>query len=120
VRSLDAHVECACKHPCTLQTLAWPRNGLIATINILSNRKALFCMHACVQSMVAAETSIRVSRETLRDLEQLRQAFQTQTAEETIRKLIRERRSSALSRMFGSGKGRVRAFTEADRLESHH
>ena len=70
--------------------------------------------------MSAADTSIRVSRETLRDLEQLRQTFQTQTAEETIRKLIRERRSAALTRLIGSGKGKVRAFTEAGRLESHH
>jgi hypothetical protein len=70
--------------------------------------------------MSSADSSIRVSRETLRDLEQLRQALQTQTADETIRKLIRERRSSALSRMYGSGKGRVSPFTEADRLDSHY
>jgi len=71
-------------------------------------------------NMSTADTSIRVSRETLRDLENLRQAFQTQTAEETIRKLIRERRSAALSRVFGSGKGRVKAFSEADRVDSHY
>jgi len=70
--------------------------------------------------MSAADTSIRVSRETLRDLEQLRQAFQAQTAEETIRKLIRERRSAALTRLIGSGKGKVSAFSEADRLGSHY
>jgi hypothetical protein len=70
--------------------------------------------------MSTADTSIRVSRETLRDLEGLRQAFQTQTAEETIQKLIRERRSAALTRLIGSGKGKVPAFTEADRLESHY
>jgi hypothetical protein len=70
--------------------------------------------------MSTADSSIRVSRETVRELEQLRQAFQTQTAEETIRKLIRERRSLAISRMIGSGKGKVRAFTEADRLDSHY
>jgi len=70
--------------------------------------------------MSTADTSIRVSRETLRDLEQLRRAFQTSTADETIRKLIRERRTAALSRMFGSGKGKVRPFTEADRVDSHY
>jgi len=77
-------------------------------------------MRACISSMSAADTSIRVSRETLRDLEQLRQVLQTQTAEETIRRLIRERRSAALTRLIGSGKGKVRSFTEADRLESHY
>ena len=70
--------------------------------------------------MSAANTSIRVSRETLRDLEALRRTFDTATAEETIRKLIRERRSAALTRMIGSGRGRVKAFSEADRLESHY
>lgn len=70
--------------------------------------------------MAGADTSIRVSRSTLRDLERLRTALQTDTAEETIRKLIRERRSAALSRMLGSGKGRIRPFTEADRFDSHH
>ncbi len=77
-------------------------------------------MRACARCMATAETSIRVSRETLRDLDRLRQALQTQTAEETIRRLIRERRSAALFRMFGSGKGKLGAYAEADRLESHY
>lgn len=77
-------------------------------------------MRACIIAMAGADTSIRVSHSTLRDLERLRTALQTDTAEETIRKLIRERRSAALSRMLGSGKGRIRPFTEADRFDSHH
>jgi len=67
-----------------------------------------------------ADTSVRVSRETLRDLEQIRIAFNVRTADEAIRKLIRERRSRALERLIGSGQGKLRRFTEADRLESHH
>lgn len=63
---------------------------------------------------------MRVSRETLRDLEQIRVAFNVRTADEAIRKLIRERRSRALDRLFGSGKGKLHRFTEADRLESHY
>ena len=70
--------------------------------------------------MSAADTSIRVSLETLRQLEQLRGAFHTRSAEETIRKLIRERRSAALSRMFGTGRGTVGAFTESDRVDTHY
>lgn len=77
-------------------------------------------MLACNRSMSGADTSIRVSHETVHDLERLRRVFRTDSAEETIRKLIRERRSAALSRMLGSGKGRIRPWTEADRLESHY
>jgi hypothetical protein len=76
------------------------------------------CAHASVMS--GADSSVRVSRETLRDLEQIRVAFNVRTAEDAIRKLIRERRSRALDRLIGSGKGKLRRFTEADRLESHH
>lgn len=70
--------------------------------------------------MSGAETSVRVSRETLRELERLRVTFEARTAEETIRKLIRERRSRALDRLIGSGKGVLRPFSEADRLDSHY
>ncbi len=63
---------------------------------------------------------MRVSHQTLQELERLRQAFKVQTADETIRKLIRERRSRALDQVFGSGKGVVKSFTEADRLDSHY
>ena len=67
-----------------------------------------------------ADTSVRVSRETLLDLEQIRVALNVRTADEAIKKLIRERRSRALDRLIGSGKGKLRRFTEADRLESHY
>ncbi len=68
----------------------------------------------------ASDTSIRVSHDTLRQLDRLRQAFRTRSAEETIQKLLRERRMAAVSRMFGSGKGRLGEFEEADRLDSHY
>jgi hypothetical protein len=70
--------------------------------------------------MSGAETSVRVSRDTLHELERLRQVFDTRTADETIRKLIRERRSRVLDRIFGSAKGKLAPFTEADRLDSHY
>ena len=69
--------------------------------------------------MASAESSVRVSRETLAELERLREVFHTKSANETIRKLVRERRSQALARMLGSGKGIVSKFTEEDRLETH-
>jgi hypothetical protein len=70
--------------------------------------------------MSGADTSVRVSRETLRDLERLRLTFKVRTSDEAIRKLIRERRSRALDRLIGSGKGILPPFTEADRLDSHY
>ena len=69
--------------------------------------------------MSPAESSVRVSKETRAELERLREVFHTRTADETIRKLVRERRSRALNRMLGSGKRTVSQFTEEDRLETH-
>ena len=83
-----------------------------------SRKVHLACMHT-PYAMASTDTSLRISRETLRALEQLRATFGTQSADETIRKLLRERRSRALSWMFGSGRGRISPFTEADHLESH-
>jgi hypothetical protein len=77
-------------------------------------------MPACTKTMSGADTSVRVSHQTLRDLERLRITFNVRTADETIRKLIRERRSRAITRIFGSGRGVVKPFTEADRLDSHY
>jgi hypothetical protein len=57
--------------------------------------------------MASAETSVRVSRRTLAELERLREVFRTHSADATILKLVRERRSRALGRMLGSGHGVV-------------
>jgi len=43
---------------------------------------------------------VRVSRQTLLELERLREVFHTRSADETIQKLVRERRSRALHRML--------------------
>jgi hypothetical protein len=75
-------------------------------------------MRGCISSVNGADTSVRVSRGTLRELERLRVTLQARTVDETIRRLIRERRSLALARISGIGKGVVTRFTEGDRLES--
>lgn len=67
---------------------------------------------------MAATTSVRVSRETLRELEHLQKVFRARTADETIQTLVRERRKKVLERLQGSWKG-LGPFTEADRLEAH-
>ncbi|MCI4344729.1 MAG: hypothetical protein L3J87_03795 [Thermoplasmata archaeon] len=77
-------------------------------------------MQACILGMSSADTSVRVSRETLRRLNELRTVFGTGSVDETIQKLLRERRRRALNRLFGSGKGVVSKFTEEGRLESHY
>lgn len=69
--------------------------------------------------MGAAETSIRVTRKTLIELGHLGEVLQTGTVDQTIQRLIRERRSRALAWLYGRGKGAVRRFTEADRIEAH-
>jgi len=69
--------------------------------------------------MAVANTSVRVSRQTLIELERLKEVFHTCSADATIRKLVRERRSRALHRMLGSGQGSLSNFTEEDRLATH-
>lgn len=69
--------------------------------------------------MASAVTSVRVSRQTLVELERLRTVFEAHSADETIQKLIRERRSLALRRLLGSGKGTVSKFGEEDRIAAH-
>lgn len=85
-------------------------------------RRSLRVYHACLHatSVSGAGTSVRVSQETLRELEEVRRLLGTRTADETIRKLVAERRSRVLARAFGSAKGRLRQFTEEDRIESHY
>jgi len=75
-------------------------------------------MRGCISSVNGADTSVRVSRGTLQELERLRVTLHARPVDETIRRLIRERRSLALARISGIGKGVVIRFTEGDRLES--
>jgi hypothetical protein len=70
--------------------------------------------------MSQADVTIRVSKQTLLELQRLGGLFATQSVDATIRRLIKERRSAALSRIMGSGKGIVSRFTEADRVDSHN
>ena len=65
---------------------------------------------------MAADSSLRVSKQTVAELERLREVFHTGSAEATIRKLVQERRAYALRRMIGSGRGRLSGFREEDRL----
>ena len=74
---------------------------------------------AYASGMALAETSLRVSRETVRELARLQELWNTRSADETIQKLVRERRMRAVAALFGSAKG-LSPFSEDDRLQSHY
>lgn len=60
---------------------------------------------------------MRVSKSTLRMLEQLRKKLSVKSLDDTIQALIRQRRMMLINRAFGLDRGRISAFTEEDRGE---
>ncbi len=76
-------------------------------------------MPAYIPRMASAETSVRVSRETLRELERFRELFHAASVDETIRRLVRERRARALDWMASRARGGGTAFSEEDRYDAH-
>jgi hypothetical protein len=68
--------------------------------------------------MAGADTSVRVSRETVGELERLQSLWRTRTTDETILKLIRERRKKAVRALLGSARGGP-PFAEGDRYDAH-
>jgi hypothetical protein len=67
---------------------------------------------------MSAATTVRVSRDTLAELERVQRALQTTTADETIRAVLKMQRAALIDRLSGSLRGRVSRFREADRLDS--
>jgi len=62
-------------------------------------------------------TTIRVSKSTLRMLEAYKERVGARSFDEAIRKLINEYRRALIERYYGLDRGRVKAFSEEDRLE---
>ncbi|MEM1509628.1 MAG: hypothetical protein QXY49_00755 [Thermofilaceae archaeon] len=62
-------------------------------------------------------TTVRVSKGTLRMLENMRRRLNASTLDETIRLLIVQQRKRRLEEVFGVDKGRVKPFSEEDRGE---
>ena len=62
-------------------------------------------------------STIKVSRSTLAELEDLRKAWKARSIEEVIKRFIVERRRRVLEEIFGVDRGRIRAFSEEDRGE---
>jgi hypothetical protein len=67
---------------------------------------------------VSDATTVRVSRDTLAELERFQQALQTATADETIRTVLKMHRAVLIDRLSGSLRGQVGRFKETDRLDS--
>ncbi len=67
--------------------------------------------------MVAISTTIRVSKKTLKLLDQLKEKFNASSYEEVILKLITEYRKWIIETNFGIDRGRITSFTEEDRGE---
>ena len=68
--------------------------------------------------MGAAVTTVRVSRDTLAELERFQAALGTKTSDATIREILRLQRRTILKRLSGSLKGKVSRFEEVDRIDS--
>jgi hypothetical protein len=67
--------------------------------------------------MSAPTTTVRVSSETVQELERFRDALHTRTADETIRALMRLKRREVLRLTRGIDRARLSAFNEEDRGE---
>lgn len=80
--------------------------------------QAHMCYTICMQSMDSPATSVRVSRDTLAELERFQRALRTHSADETIREVLKLQRTAVIDRLAGSLRGRVTRFTEADRIDS--
>jgi hypothetical protein len=66
---------------------------------------------------VASDTTVKISRDTLSNLERLREEMKARSIDETIMTLIKSHRRKILADIFGADKGRVRPLTDEDRGE---
>ena len=74
---------------------------------------------ACHDRMATSDTSVRVSRETLSELERFRGSIRAETLDQAIRSLLLLKRRELVARIYGSAPG-LRPFREGDRLDTDH
>lgn len=60
---------------------------------------------------------MKISRETLSQLERLREEMKARSIDETVMALIESHRQGILAAVFGADRGRIRPFKEEDRGE---
>lgn len=70
-----------------------------------------------IYKLMGGATTIRLSRETLNLLEQIRWRIGAKSLDETIRLLIRRQRKYLINQAFGIDRGRIQPFREEDRGE---
>ncbi len=66
---------------------------------------------------MAADTTVKISRDTLSNLERLKEEMKARSIDETVMALIKSHRRKILAGVFGVDKGRVKPFTDEDRGE---
>lgn len=69
--------------------------------------------------MAVSDTSVRVSRATLSELERFRGSIRAETLDDAIRSLLLLKRRELVARIYGSAPG-LRTFRESDRLDTDH
>lgn len=69
---------------------------------------------------VTKSTTVRVSKNTLKMLERLREKMQVGTLDKAIRLLIVRQRKRMIAEAFGVDKGRIKPFSEEDRGEDRN
>ncbi|AEM39711.1 hypothetical protein Pyrfu_1858 [Pyrolobus fumarii 1A] len=62
--------------------------------------------------------TVKVSRRTLEQLENLKKVFNARSIDDVIQRLLREYRSRLLESLMGVDAGRVSEFREEDRFDS--
>ncbi len=62
-------------------------------------------------------TTMRITKRTLKELENLKDKLGADTLEDVIQHLLRERRRRVIKSIFGRDAGRIAPFTEEDRGE---
>lgn len=60
-------------------------------------------------------TTMRLSKRTLRELENLKEKLRAETLEDVIQHLLKERRKRIIKSLFGMDAGKISPFTETDR-----
>ena len=66
---------------------------------------------------MASATTVKVSKTTLTELEQLRNQLKAHSLDEAIRALIKKHRAEELDAALGADRGTIQPFTEDDRGE---
>jgi hypothetical protein len=71
------------------------------------------------RAMASAETSVRVSRQTLGELERFQAALGARTLDEAISSLLALKRKQLIAQIYGSARG-IGRFREPDRIDTDH